>query len=477
MKLHGSKSRNNQQGSIIVTILIVTLFLSLVVSALVVLANSNLSRSRGRVMLLQAQYSAESGADAAIAYLNSGAIPEYTGTGATDVQVLSNSLYKSTYSVAVTPGSTGSERIITVTGKVYRPATASQPAFTRKIEVTAERTSDTIAVAGMLSRNIIQFDSSIKDVHVKDLYVNGYITMNKNTTNIIAENIVVAGKNTGATNCSIGGSGNLVKPTSFTTPGQTKTNITLAYNNCVTPPGNTSNANFNVLANQNTIQKVQSTYIPWSQYMDSSYLDAGGCADWTTGAFPRKIPATAGSKKTHYPDSGTNISASCGTSGDLTLTTGQYNITDNVHLRANMCAVSGCSPTFYNPTATVKYIFVEGTVNFSGVQSAAGSGPIVLVAYGADPASKASVCPLGGAMYLGNGGTVNAPAIYFLSMNGLCFDKTKFSGNPGFGGISGKNIYLASSPGTPFDPSLNASFPFSDVPVDLSWHAARYRRL
>jgi hypothetical protein len=475
-----SKLKQQQQGSIIVTILIVTLFLSLVVSALVVLANSNLSRARGRVMLLQAQYSAESGADAAIAYLNSGATPEYTGTGASpanDVQVLSNSLYKSTYSSAVTAGSSGNERVVTVTGKVYRPASAAQPAYTRKIEVIAQRTSGSVAVAGMLSRNIIQFDSSVKDVYAKNLYVNGYIWMAKNTTNIIAENITAAGKNTGATNCSIGGVGNLKKPTSFSDPAQTKTNITMAFNNCITPPGNTTNANFTVLANQNTIQKVQSTYIPWSQFMDSSYLDASSCADWTTGSFPRKIPSTANSKKTHYPDSSSNVSATCGTSGDVSLGTGQYNITDNVHLRANLCAASGCEPKFYNPTAVVKYVFIEGTVNFNGVQSVAGSGPIVLVTYGADPASKAASCPLGGAMYMGNSGTVFAPAIYFLAVNGLCFDKTKFSGTPNWGGVSGKNIFFSSNPGTPFDPMLDSTFPFQDVPVDLSWHSARYRRL
>ncbi|MBX4190879.1 hypothetical protein KW794_02210, partial [Candidatus Saccharibacteria bacterium] len=246
---------------------------------------------------------------------------------------------------------------------------------------------------------------------------------------------------------------------------------------CINPPGNTSNANFDVQANQSTISKVQSTFIPWSQYMDTSYTNAGSCNDWTTGASPRQIPSTSGSKQTHYPDNGSNISTSCGTSGDLDLGSNQYNITDNVHIRASLCAASGCTPTFYNPTGNTRYIFVEGSVNFNYVNTAAGSGPMILISYGADPASKVSVCPLGGAIYLGNSGNTSAPAIYFLANNGICLDKTKFGSAPALGGLSGKNIYIATNPGTPFDLKLDTTFDSSTVPINLSWHASHYRRL
>jgi hypothetical protein len=467
----------NDTGAIIVTILIITLFISVVVSALIVYATSNVSRGRNRVLTLESQYAAESGADAAIGYLNNDPAASYTGTGGAEVTVLSNSLYKATFTTAVTAGSAGNEKIITSTGKVYAPATAATPSYTRKIEVVTQRTSDTVGVTGILSRNIIEIQSGVKNIYAKDLYVNGYINMNKNTTNLVAENVTVGGKNTGATNCSIGGTGNLIKPASFTTPGQTKTKLILAYNNCLTPPGNTSNADFNVQANQNSISKVQSTFIPWSQYMDSSYTNAGSCNDWTAGVSPRQIPSTLNSKKTHYPDSGSNVSTSCGTSGDLNLGSSQYNITDNVHIRANLCAASGCSPTFYNPTSTTRYIFVEGSVNFNSVTSASGSGPLILIVYGADPASKISVCPYGGAIYLGNTGNTSSPAIYFLANNGICLDKTKFSTSPALGGLSGKNIYIATNPGTPFDLKLDTAFDSTKVPINLSWHATRYRRL
>ncbi len=473
-------TNKNKQGSIVVAILIVMLALSIVVTSLIVYANSNLSRSKGRIMLLQAQYAAESGADAAIAILNSDPNSTYNGTGAAQIQILSNNQYRSSYSSTVANGSSSNEKIITATGFVYRPKTASVAAYSRKIEVTSQRTSSSIVASGIISRNIIEIASSVKDIYARDLYVNGYIQTDKNTNTLHSETITAAGKNTSASNCSVGGPGSLVKPTTFTNPGQTKTKITVAFNNCINPPGNTSNADFDVLANQNNLAKIQSTYIPWSQFMDSTYL-SGNCSDWTGGGSTVTIPSI--SKHTHYPDNGTNVSTSCGTSGDLSLGTKTFNITDNVHIRANLCTASICNPTFNNPTSTPKYIFVEGTINFSGVASATGSGPIILVSYGADPASKTSACPLGGAVYLGSSGSnlVKAPDIYFLAVNGLCLDKTKFSGDPpdykSFGGLSGKNIYISTNSGTPHDPTLNTTFNLSNVPIDLSWHATRYRRL
>ena len=299
--------------------------------------------------------------------------------------------------------------------------------------------------------------------------------MAKNTTNLIAENISIAGKNTGASNCAIGGTGNLIKPTSFTTAGQTRTNITMSFNNCLTPPGNSSDANFNVLPNQTNVPTVQSTYIPFSQFMDTTYTSAtSGCNDWTTGGAARNIPNTLSSKKTHYPDSGSNIITTCGTNGDISLGSNQYNISDNAHVRANFCMVTACDPVFNNPTAVIKYLFVEGDVNFSSVQTAPGSGPIALIAYGTDPASKTSVCPYGGAAYITNGGTTSAPALYILAMNGVCLDKTKFGASPALGGVGGKNIYIATNPGSPFDLKLDPNFPSASVPIDLAWRAIRY---
>jgi hypothetical protein len=262
--------------------------------------------------------------------------------------------------------------------------------------------------------------------------------------------------------------------------------LNLAYNNCLTPPGNTSNTDFTVNANQTGIGQITSMYIPWGQFMDSSYQNApGGCADWTSGASPRSIPSTGNTKKTHYPDSGSGVATSCGTSGNLNLESNTYTIDDNVHVRANFCASSACDPTFNNPTSTLKFIFVEGTVNFGSVKTTAGSGPIAIVTYGTDPASKAGVCPYGGSVYIGQSGSghTDAPALYLMAMNGLCIDGTKFdsssadSNAPVFGGVAGKNLYIASSPSTPRPLLLDPEFPVSEIPIDLAWREVYYERL
>jgi hypothetical protein len=465
----------DQQGLILVAMLGIMVFLSIILIGVFGLATANLNRAQGRVLLLQSQYAAESGADAAIAILNTGN-DTYTGS-ASEITVLSGGNYKATYTVAVANGSTPKERLLTAVGRVYFPANSASPKYKRTIRVTTQRSS-TGTASSVLSRNILALSSGIKNLKAKDIYVNGFITMAKNTTNLVAENITVAGKNTGATNCSIGGSGNLVKPSSFTTPGQTKTNINLAFNNCISPPGNSSDANFNVSANQSSITTVQSLYIPWSQYMDSSYTSASsGCNDWTTGVSPRKIPNTLGSKKTHYPDSASNVSSTCGTNGDLSLGSNQYDITDTVHVRANFCMASACTPTFYNPNASLVYMFVEGDVNFASLTTAPGSGPIAIIVYGSDPASNADVCPYGGAAYLANSGTTSAPAIYLLASNGVCLDKTKFGTSPALGGVGGKNIYIATNPGSPFDLTIDPNFPVSQIPTDLTWRAVRYQKL
>ena len=472
------KLSKNSDGSIIVSILVVTLFLSSFIFSLIVLANSNLVRARGRVLLLQSQYAAESGADAAIAQLNNNNT-SYAGTGG-EVIILQNAQYKSTFEVTVTAGADAKKKILVATGRVYAPANSVTASFSRRIEVTAQRSSGSTS-SGMVSRNIIDVQSGVKNIRGSGVYANGYINMNKNTTNLIAESITVADKNTGASNCSIGGTGNLLKPATFTDPAQTKTRISTAYNNCISPPGNTSNANFDVTANISTISKIQSTFIPWSQFIDNTYQNSpGGCNDWTTGSSPLSIPSTGNTKKTHYPDNGSNIITSCGTSGSIALGSNTYTIRDHVHVRASLCAALACTPTFNNPdtgAAGIKFVFVEGSINFDNLTTTPGSGPIVFVAYGTDPASKAADCPLGGAIYLGKTGTASAPAAYLLANNGVCIDKTKFGSNPALGGLSGKNLYIATNSGTPFDLGLDAAFPVDQIPIDLAWRAVRYRRL
>jgi hypothetical protein len=68
-------------------------------------------------------------------------------------------------------------------------------------------------------------------------------------------------------------------------------------------------------------------------------------------------------------------------------------------------------------------------------------------------------------------------------MNGLCIDGTKFGTTsdpataPVLGGISGKNIYVSSSPSTPRPLYLDPTFPLDQIPVDLAWREVYYERI
>ena len=470
----------SQEGSLLVTVMVIMMFLMIMLLSLMLLAQINLGRARERILTLQTQYTAETGADIALSRLNTGNLTAFAYGSEVEI-VKSDNAYRATYQMKMEDGATGNEKIITAIGRVYTPANAASARYTRTVRVTAKRTSSAVANS-IVSRNIIHVASSVKDVWAKDLFVNEYIQLDKNTTQLIAESITVAGKNTSASNCSIAGSGKLAKPTTFTDASQTKTILNLAYNNCISPPGNTSNADFTVNPNQTNIQKVQSTYIPWNYTMGgASYVAApGGCNDWTSGA-TRTIPSAGNANKTHYPDSGSGIIASCGTSGTIDLGTSTVTINDHAHVRANICSSSSpCAPTFNNPTGSLKFVFVEGTVAFGAVKTTTGSAPIAIVAYGGDPASLSGVCPLGGAAYLGptSSDQVNAPDLYLIAVNGgFCAEKTKFGASKSLGGVSGKNVYLATNSGTPFDLSFDPSFPLNQIPVNLSWKATQYERI
>ena len=127
----------------------------------------------------------------------------------------------------------------------------------------------------------------------------------------------------------------------------------------------------------------------------------------------------------------------------------------------------------------MKFVFVEGTINFDSLRTAPGSGPIVFVTYGADPASKTGACPHGGSLYLGKSNIETlAPKAYLLATYGLCIDQTKFSTTQdALGGIAGKSIYVSSNSGNPWSLRLDPTFPVEQIPIDLSWRQTGYQRL
>lgn len=482
----------HQSGSVIVSILVMMLFLTMTVMSLAVVSQTNMTRANQRIYLLQSQYAAESGADIVVAYLNSS-----TGTYA-DSGVEKNLLptgfaptHRATYQATVTDTANANKKIISSVGRVYQPATATTPKFTYKISVTLERSSMEYT-ASIVSRNSVEIASSVKAVIAKSLFVNEYVRANKNTNDIQIDDLTVAGKYPDGGSCSLSGTGNLVRNSGL--PAGTKAKLRMAHNNCMdSTPGNTSNADFDVTANDPTLQKIASIYIPWSYKMNNAdgngeYTN-GNCSDWTASS--PTIPSAGNARKTHYPDSGSGTVAAslCAGSGsspaDINLGNKTITLNDHAHIRAHLCKAYTCTPKFINPEASKpKFVFVEGVINFENITADDTSpGDIVFISYATSQTISASKqCPSdSAAIRLGKDGSNSliAPKAYFIATNGmLCIDQTKFdTGTKSIGGVSGKDIYLSSVSGTTFELTFNPEFPLSSIPLDLSWGATDVKRV
>lgn len=485
------RNQRTQSGSVIVSIMVIMIFLTMTILSLGVISQGNISRANQRIFLLQAQYAAESGTDAVVAYLNSSS-GTYANSG-TEKQLFTYApYYRATYQATVSNHPTdANKKLVSSVGRVYQPSTASTPKLTYKISATIERSSIT-STSAIVSRNSVEVASSVKAVVAKSLFVNEYLRANKNTNDIMIDNLTVAGKYPDGNNCSLSGTGNLVKNPDL--GAGIKAVIRMAYSNCIdTPPGNTSTSDFDVTANDSSIQKIASTYIPWSYKMTNA--DGGGeytngnCSDWTAAS--PNIPSTGNARKTHYPDSGAGtVTASlCGSGGsspaDLNLGNKTYTIKNHVHIRANLCKSSSCTPTFINPDANdPKFVFVEGAINFERVTvDSTSPGAIIFISYSTSQTlSDSKQCPSNAAaIRLGKDGSnsMYAQKAYFIATNGmLCVDQTKFDpGVKSLGGISGKDIYLSSNSGATFELAFDPQFPLSSIPLDLSWRASGVKRV
>ena len=484
-------NNTSERGSIIVSILVIVLFLAMTVMSLAVVSQTNIDRAYQRIYSLQAQYAAESGADAVVAYLNSSA-GDYADSGIEKNLFAYDSKYRATFQATLADDPlNANKKTVDSVGRVYVPATATSPRYTYKIKVVIDRSSIT-STSSIVSRNSVEVASSVKGVIAKSLYVNEYLRAHKNTTDIMIDNLTIAGKYPDATTCSLLGDGNLVRSPDL--PSGTKATLRMSFSNCMdVPPGDTSNTDFDITANDSSLQKIASIYIPWSYKMNNS--DGGGayangsCSDWL--ALSPVIPSTGNARKTHYPDTGagTATSSACGGSGstpaDISLGNKTVTVNDHVHLRANLCKASSCTPTFINPDAdNPKFIFVEGVINFERLTVDDSSpGTIVFISYSTSQTLSASKqCPSNAAaIRLGKDGANNllAPKAYLIATNGmLCVDQTKFGENvKSLGGISGKDLYLSSNSGTNFSLTFDPDFPLTSIPLDLSWRASNVKRV
>lgn len=452
----------SQKGVILVALLVIVATVTTVLFSVLVISSVNIRTSRLNFNLINAQYAAETGADEAIARLNAkrlnDSLPEYTGTDSDRTLLTNGSQYVVRYSATVSPGASEGQKIIRSTGKVYFPASAAEPTAIREVEVVAELKGQR-AGASMMSTGIVQVSSNTT-ITGKDVLVNEYIELTHPNAKLQMDGLRIAGyKTNGGRQCSIGPRGQILN----TTP--TNSVVKLGYKNCA----GTTQAGVDVTQDDSTVSKIGSLEIPWQVFMDSSYTDQGNCTALINGG---------NLNKGHYPDKGTGasgqVATNCGTNGTLLLSNKSYALSDNVHIRANLCQSNNpCSPTFINNSTEIKYVFVEGSINFYDVKVPSGS-PIVFVSY------NNGICCGGnntGAVYFKGtaaNSTTNAPLAYFLAPKGDVYVNAKVQS---IGGVGGKNIYVSTTGGASHALPINPSFPFGDIPVDIAWYASRYRRV
>lgn len=184
---------HNNQGAIIVSILIILPVFFVIMTAYMQLSVTSFRVAKSDQFRTLAQFAADAGTDKSIEEINldSG----WTGTGS-DVEIQNNSTGRLTYSTTVTdPDST--TKILTITGNSYNSATATDPSYTIKLDVEMKTisASATFSVVTGVGGVILENSSKILG---GDVFVNGDVTMSNSSQiglSIAPVNLSVAHQN------------------------------------------------------------------------------------------------------------------------------------------------------------------------------------------------------------------------------------------------------------------------------------------
>ncbi|HEU5187583.1 MAG TPA: pilus assembly PilX N-terminal domain-containing protein [Candidatus Saccharimonadales bacterium] len=124
-------NRPENQGFVLVTLLVIVTLIVITALATSQLALSNLQQATVDQQRLNTQFSADAGIDAAIVQLNQDA--NYTGS-AGELQLFEDARSKTTYQTTVT-NVDDDTKLLDVVAKVYSPKTATTPRVTRQFQV------------------------------------------------------------------------------------------------------------------------------------------------------------------------------------------------------------------------------------------------------------------------------------------------------------------------------------------------------
>jgi len=171
-----STQRGDNDGFILLTVLTTTVFIMLIGIVSLQLITSNLRTAKAERYLVNAQFAADAGIDDAVQHLNQD--NTWTGNGS-EVTLLSDTKFKTTYQSWVTDGSNDFQKFIDVTAKTFVPATDTNPTYTRKyrVEMRGVGGGNYSIVSGVGGLNMIN-NSKILGGQV---YVNGKLNMSNSS--------------------------------------------------------------------------------------------------------------------------------------------------------------------------------------------------------------------------------------------------------------------------------------------------------
>lgn len=166
----------NQNGQILITLVIVIPALTLIVGSYLSLSSSAYRLQRSDQFRTQAQMAADAGADYAVGQINQ----DGSWAGITETILQTDSTKKTTYAVTVTNNS-ASSKTLTITGRTYFPSTAATPSASVivKVDLQAISQGSYSIVSGV--GGLIMSNSS--KIVAGDIYINGTISMS-NTAQI-----------------------------------------------------------------------------------------------------------------------------------------------------------------------------------------------------------------------------------------------------------------------------------------------------
>lgn len=180
-----------QQGSVLVSLLLIMPALILIVAIYLQFSVNGLQIAQRDQQHTHAQLAADAGADASVYEVNQD--DTWTGTGG-EVEVNNDGTVRTTYESSVT--TSGSDKVVTVTGRSYRPASSVTPEASVKIAVdlrpvTSGNYSIVTGVGGLYMSNSAKILGG-------DVHVNGEIKMSNTAQiglSITPVNLTVANQN------------------------------------------------------------------------------------------------------------------------------------------------------------------------------------------------------------------------------------------------------------------------------------------